>query len=131
MRQETLHIVLCNGAKSTSKLSKIINKNILNLCHEPGKRERNVNIQLPKFVGSVHHLSDRIKDLLEIASYIYAADRNISRGSLDAVEYNKWARSFHFVFPVRDLEFWSRKEVQNCLSEALQFMSGDNSYEFT
>lgn len=128
---DKLHIVLCNGANFPKKLSKKPNKDILQLNHNPGSSERNVNIQLPDFVSSVYHLPDRVKDLLEMAAYIYAADRKTYRGALDSVEYQKWDRIFHFVFPVRDYAFWVRMDVQNCLSEALQFMSGDKSYNFT
>lgn len=131
MTVDPLHIVLCNGAKFPKKLNRKSNKDILKLYHSPDKTERNVNIQLPDFVGSVYHLPNRVKDLLEIAAYIYAADRRTHRGALDAVEYQKWDRTFHFVFPVRDFDFWNRTEVQVCLSETLQFMSGDKSYEFT
>ena len=131
MKVDTLHIVLCNGAKSPKKLTRNSNKEILQLSHAPGKKDSNISIQLPDFVGNVYHLPDRIKDLLEIAAYIYAADRKTHRGNLDAVEYQKWDRSFHFVFPVRDFSFWNRTEVKTCLSEALQFLSGDRSYEFT
>lgn len=131
MRGEPLHIILCNEAKFPKKLNRLSNKEILRLFHTPGKSNRNVNIQLPDFVGSVYHLPDRVKDLLEIAAYVYAADRNTHRGSLSAVEYQKWDRSFHFVFPVRDFTFWNQPEVKTNLSEPLTFMSGDKSYEFT
>jgi len=76
-------------------------------------------------------LQDNVKDLLELAAYIYAADRKIKRGEIDAVEYQSWDRSFHFVFPVRDLPFWNRNDVHSALSEALEFMTGDKSYKFT
>lgn len=131
MTGEPLHIVLCNGAKFPKKLNRKANKDILKLHHDPGNPDKNVNIQLPDFVGSVYHLPNRVKDLLEMAAYIYAADRKTHRGTLDAVEYQKWDRTFHFVFPVRDYAFWSRPDVQAPLSEALTFMSGDKSYEFT
>lgn len=131
MTGEALHIVLCNGAKFPRKLNRISNKDTLKLFHDPGSSERNVNIQLPDFVGAVYHLPDRIKDLLEMAAYIYAADRKTHRGTLNSVEYQKWDRTFHFVFPVRDIDFWNRPDVQSALSEALVFMSGDKSYEFS
>lgn len=100
MTTELQNIVLCNSGTLPKKLSRRPNKSILKLYHAPETPERNVNIQLPDFVGSVYHLPDRIKDLLEIAAYIYAADRKTHRGAINAVEYQKWDRSFHFVFPV-------------------------------
>jgi len=131
MTGELEHIVLCNGAKLPMKLNKKANSDILKLFHEGGNNERNVNIQLPDFVGSVFHLPDRVKDLLEISAYIYAADRKTHRGTTNAVEYQKWDRSFHFVFPVRDLGFWNNQAVKNSLSAALEFMSGDKKYDFS
>ena len=65
MTGEALHIVLCNGAKFPRKLNRRANKDTLKLFHNPSSSERNVNIQLPDFVGAVYHLPDRIKDLLE------------------------------------------------------------------
>lgn len=131
MKGEPLHIVLCNGAKFPKELNRRANKDTLKLFHDPGSSERNVNIQLPCFVGAVYHLPNRIKDLLEIAAYVYATDRKTLRGTLNSVEYHKWDRTFHFVFAVRDIAFWNRKDVQFALSEALVFMTGDKSYEFS
>ena len=131
MKREPLHIILCNGAKFPSKLNSKTNKVILKLFHDPKSSDRNVNIQLPDFVGAVYHLPDRIKDLLEIAAYIYAADRKTLRGTINSVEYQNWDRKFHFVFVVRDVDFWNRVDVQTTLAEALVFMSGDKSFEFS
>ena len=57
----------------------------------------NVKLGLPNFVRDVYHLPDRTLDLLELAAYVYCADRMSSRGPKVAVEYQAWARSFHFV----------------------------------
>ena len=46
-----------------------------------------VRLGLPDFVRSVNFLPDRCLDLLEIAAYVFAADRLTSRGSREAVEY--------------------------------------------
>ncbi|MDE0230814.1 MAG: hypothetical protein OXI56_04730 [bacterium] len=93
--------------------------------------QANVRIGLPNFVRDVYYLPDRALDLLELAAFVYCADRMKSRGSKRAVEYHAWARSFHFVVKVRDHAFWSRKEVADCLSEALRFMTGDREYRFS
>jgi len=92
----------------------------------------NVIIELNRFVNNVYKFrKDRIKDLLEIAGYVFAADRKTSRGAKDALEYHSWSRYFHFHFKVRDIDFWNREDVKNVLSEALCFMTGDYAYEFT
>ena len=76
----------------------------------------------------MYHLRDRTLDLLELAAYVYCADRMSRRGAKGAVEYHAWARSFHFVVKVRDYAFWKRSDVSACLSRALQFMTGDLEY---
>ncbi|NHM28098.1 hypothetical protein G7K71_14135 [Desulfofundulus sp. TPOSR] len=120
--------VVCNGAD----FPKNGNNKILYLEYLPGKNiSPNVKISLPKFISSVYYLPDRIRDLLEIAAYVFAADRMIKRGEIDSLEYHAWARSFHFFVKVRDFEFWQKPNIQNKLNEALSFMTGDLEYKFT
>ncbi|MBN8698841.1 MAG: hypothetical protein J0L54_04460 [Chitinophagales bacterium] len=68
---------------------------------------------------------------MEIAGYVYAADRMVKRGSPDAVEYHSWSREMRFFIKVRDYDFWKKKNVNQKLSDALTFVSGDLSYSFT
>jgi hypothetical protein len=91
---------------------------------------RNVNLQLPRFVDQVLHLPQRILDLLEIAAYVFAADRMTFRGANEAVELQAWPRAMHFVIRVRDAGFWNRTSVKQKLSAALLFMTGDKDYLF-
>ena len=90
-----------------------------------------IRLGLPDFVRSINYLPDRYLDLLEIAAYVFAADRRTTRGSRQAVEYQSWARSLHFIVKVRDYEFWSQPSVSEALQAALRFATGDHSYEFT
>ena len=123
--------ILCNDARvpdgSSAAASKI---QVLNYQSQ-GSISPNVRIGLPDFVRDVHYLPDRILDLLELAAYVFCADRMSSRGNRDALEYYAWARSFHFIIKVRDHEFWSSKSVSDCLSRALEFMTGDRRYLFS
>lgn len=120
--------VLCNGAESlqesTTCESKILNLNYLGTS-------RNIRIGLPDFVRNVYHLPPRVLDLLELAAYVYCADRKFRRGSKDNLEYHSWARSFHFVVKVRDDRFWKQDKVSRYLSNVLEFMTGDREYRFT
>ncbi|MDO8721834.1 MAG: 7-cyano-7-deazaguanine synthase [Syntrophales bacterium] len=75
-------------------------------------------------------MPDRILDLLEIAAYVFAADRWVSRGRKDAVEFHAWMRSIRFIIRVRDSNFWNRPEVKRKLSDVLIFMTGDKEYTF-
>jgi hypothetical protein len=82
-------LVLCNGASRPEDISAY--KNVLTLAYNPNApTERNIQLSLPDFVRNVHHLPDRLLDLLEIAAYIFSADRLIRRGERDDVEYHAW-----------------------------------------
>jgi 7-cyano-7-deazaguanine synthase in queuosine biosynthesis len=69
---------------------------------------------------------ERLTDFLEVASYIFAADRTTSRGN--AILKNmgeEWRRALHLVIGVREPAFWNRQDVRHTLSEALAFLSED------
>ena len=119
------HLILASGAKGPRET-----KAALQLHYVEGQAGQLVRIGLPQFVRDVYHLPPRILDLLEIASYIFATDRYISRGPKDAVEYHAWARHIDFHIGVRDIDFWSRAAVTKALSDGLTFMSGDAEYTF-
>ena len=89
-----------------------------------------MKVGLPALVQSVYHLPPRVLDLIEIASFVFAADRSCSRGPRYAVEFNSWARTFRFFIKVRDVEFWNQRAVSDKLVELLTFLTGDSSYEF-
>lgn len=75
-------------------------------------------------------IPDRFHDLLEIATYVYCADQEAVRGQRNAETFgNYWRRHFHFIIPVRDLQFWRTDDVCNCLKQTLGFLS-DDKYEF-
>jgi len=70
---------------------------------------------------------ERLTDLIEIASYVFAADRNVSRGSAEDRAYSaNWRRTFRLVVAVQELEFWQRHDVKAALCEALGFLSEDD-----
>lgn len=76
------------------------------------------------------NIPDDLVDLLEVASYIYAADSALSRGGkTDARMGAHWRRNFRFVIPVRLPDLWSSKPVSSALVETLSFLS-DDEYEF-
>lgn len=95
--------------------------------------QANVHIRLEnvaKVLGQ--HLSPRLIDLLEIASYVFSADCATPRGRAwtDESSTESWSRDFAFVIPVRDLAFWRSTRIRSLLSELLNFLS-DDSYSFT
>lgn len=121
---ESTHHLLCNDAAA------VIPSGAKSLRLEYRGGKRNVRIALPGFVHQLLHVPPRFLDLLEIAAYVYCADRWSHRGAKRAVEYHAWSRDFVFHIKVRDLEFWSRADVCEQLSAALTFLSGDRSFEF-
>jgi hypothetical protein len=78
------------------------------------------------------HLSPRLVDLLEIASYVFSADCATSRGSewTDESSTEPWSRDFAFVIPVREPAFWNTSERKCLITEILSFLSNDK-YSFT
>ena len=75
---------LCNDAQlheeGSAAASRIQTLNYESRCN----RQANVRIGLPDFVSGVYHLPDRVLDLLELAAYVYCADRMTSRGQVRA-----------------------------------------------
>lgn len=127
MNEFTEHIIACNGVKLKEYFD---NPKYLELEHREEYKEQNVNINLNNFVTKIYKLNNRLKDLLEIAGYIFAADRKTYRGNPDDTEYHGWSRAFNFHFNVRDYSFWKRPDIQELMEQALCFMSGDHSYKF-
>ncbi|MCW3111071.1 MAG: Queuosine biosynthesis protein QueC, partial [Segetibacter sp.] len=126
------HVVLCGGIDLPRKYKKYHSGHVHYLIFDPDNKGHNINLELPHFIRTLNcGFPDRIKDLLEVAGYVYAADRMIGRGATDSLEYHSWSRTLDFFIKVRDIEFWSNPEISKCLSDALTFVSGDQSYSFT
>lgn len=120
---------LCNGAEPVDGLTQS-DYTVLEYRNFGSVRPI-VRLGLPDFVTSVYHLPNRCLDLLELAAYVFAADRLTRRGSRAAVEYQSWSRRLRFVVRVRDFEFWSQTSVREALEATLCFATGDQSYDFT
>ena len=128
MNSTSEYIVACNGHRVKPKDD---GKHYLTLEYRGNNHDKNVIISLNNFTSKVYHLSNRLKDLLEIAGYIFAADRKTYRGKPGDIEYHSWSRKFKFHFRVRDYDFWNKSEIKDLLNQALSFMTGDQSYEFS
>ncbi len=114
---------LCKSSECTQDELNLINFAINDL-------EPNVTIGYEGFVIDPHALTDRVLDLLQISAMVFCADRMARRGERESVSNGSWARAFEFHIAVFDYEFWIQKKVQNKLSEALCFMTGDRSFDF-
>jgi 7-cyano-7-deazaguanine synthase in queuosine biosynthesis len=93
--------------------------------------ERKVELKIGDIRRSMYkEIPERFHDLLEIATYVYCADQEAIRGQRDTETFgDNWRRHFHFVIPVRDLNFWRSENVSDCLIRTLGFLS-DDKYEF-
>jgi 7-cyano-7-deazaguanine synthase in queuosine biosynthesis len=80
--------------------------------------------------GLFKALPKRFADLLDIASYVYAADQATPRGKKDVDTFGRqWRRKLDFIIPVRDAEFWGDAEIAGLLQNTLGFLS-DDYYSF-
>ena len=129
MKNVSPQIVLCNGANLPQQWAQY--EPLILEYREDADSTQNVKLALADFVRSVGHLPDRILDLLEIATYVFCADRLVPRGHNANLEYHSWSRLFHFVIKVRDFDFWNMPIVKKRLKDAVTFMSGDQAYHFT
>lgn len=121
------HIVLCNAAPKSLIPRRKNDKEPLRLDYASGG---NVRLRLPDFVRSVGTLPIRVLDLLEIAAYVFAADRLTDRGAKDALVFDSWSRVFDFAIKVRDADFWNDSSTKDKLIELLLYISGDREYQF-
>lgn len=129
MKENPPQIVLCNGADLPKQWEQ---SNYLSLEYRDiAIANQNVKLALRDFVRDVYYLPDRILDLLEIAAYVYCADRLKSRGHKTVLEPHSWARTFYFFIKVRDYEFWENPDVKERLKNALVYMTGDQAYHFS
>jgi len=110
MNASTPNVFFCNNASKPSGLSSECN--VVTMAYLKGDPNRLVNLKLPRFVDQMYYLPDRVLDLLEIAAYVFAADRWAYRGPKQAVEFHAWSRSMHFYIRVRDIAFWNKDDVK-------------------
>src|SRR5947209_5684733 len=70
------------------------------------------------------------RDLIDVATFVYAADQSCSRGgSCDEEFGDRWRRRLHLSVAVRRPEVWSSLDVRELLVQTLSFLSEDE-YHF-
>jgi hypothetical protein len=77
-----------------------------------------------------------LRDLLDLAAYVTAADQAVDRANGGRVEGPElgagWRRAFRFRVPVRELDLWNSDAVQAALVQTLSFLSDDHYvFEFS
>lgn len=88
---------------------------------------RNITLRLSDLTNRmVNALAPEVADLIEVATYVYAADLATSRGGLTSRAMGAdWRRDFRFVIPVRSPDRWNDRSVREALCGALSFLSED------
>jgi 7-cyano-7-deazaguanine synthase in queuosine biosynthesis len=119
------YLVLCGGLDRPPKASKST------VCLNLHSASPNVRLRITDISRRLlTNIPDVLADLLEIASYVYAADAAISRGGkIDVRMGARWRRRFRFLISVRQPDHWSSDPVLSALCETLSFLSEDD-YEF-
>ena len=75
-------------------------------------------------------LTDRMVDLLRIASTVYFVDRAVRRDR--SGRGDGWTRHITSSIEVQDIGFWKRPETRELLEQTVGFVSGDRwSFEFS
>ncbi len=117
------HLILCGGV--TPKKGTEAKTHSLQL----GKDKKQGQIYFDTESITKKMMSDLpavLKDLLEVATYVYVADQIVSRGGNRRFDYGKtWNRRLRFKIPVRENDIWSNAEVTQLLEDTLSFASGD------
>jgi hypothetical protein len=117
-------VVLCGDAPSPNRRGKVLSLSASgakpNIRLETDDLGRRILKSLPS-VGA---------DLIEVATYVFAADQVTRRGGQTASRLaTDWRRDFRFISPVRNPNRWNDPEVRSSLERLLGFMS-DDSFRF-
>ena len=123
-------VIFCGGVDSGKKRPRPEPLR-LRLGKEEGKGQIHLEVDAitKKMVAKLPHV---LRDLLEVASYVYVADQATTRGGTRGFDYgHKWHRRFRFRIPVREYGIWSDPHIRELLEETLCVASGDTySFEF-
>jgi hypothetical protein len=121
--------IICGDAKATVPAES--EADALQLHLYGVEDEHKITLQIDDIRTQMYkEVPARFHDLLDIATYVFAADQAIERGAKDVETFGgNWRRRLHFVVPVGDAEFWRSDKVKQCLQATLGFLSDDH-YEF-
>jgi hypothetical protein len=97
------------------------------LCLSTVGPARNVRLKLSDLTRPMwRNIPPLILDLLDIATYVYAADQAVSRGEDREADFgDAWRRRLFFRIAVRQPDFWSQPQVSRALVHLLSFLSDD------
>src|SRR5262245_21304093 len=101
------------------------------LCLHTSGPNPNVWLRLTDLARPMwRNIPPRMLDLIDIATYVYAADQAVSRGEDGDADFgDKWRRRLFFRIAVRQPDFWNSTAVSRTLVDVLSFLS-DDMYQF-
>ncbi len=89
-----------------------------------------LNLRAQNLAGTVlTAVAHRAADLVRIASFVYAADQDLSRGGPADVYGREWRRHIALCLPVSDPTFWQQDTIRSRLTTVLSFLTEDR-WEF-
>ncbi|MFZ5908808.1 MAG: 7-cyano-7-deazaguanine synthase [Chloroflexota bacterium] len=126
----TSNLFLCDGAVPQLTTENAVWDNRVEIRTQGS--QANLKLEIDDLSSSILSPIDALSaDIVRIASYVYAADQSVSRGTETDVYGSKWTRQMHFVIPVSDPSTWGQEEISLGLSDTLSFLTGDNfTFEF-
>jgi len=121
--------IICGDATATVPAES--RADVLRLHLYGGDDDYKITLQIDDIRRQLYkQVPARFHDLLDIATYVFAADQAIERGARDVETFgSSWRRRLRFVVPVGDVDFWRSDKVRQCLQTTLGFLSDDH-YEF-
>jgi 7-cyano-7-deazaguanine synthase in queuosine biosynthesis len=123
-------LIVCGGLPAEASASDVIELDV----SRDAPAYRRIDFDTAKLCAPlVDDLPAVLADALELAAYIYCADRLVTRGGAKAGRGvgDAWARHLVFRIPVRCHDLWQRPEVLSRLVDTLSFLSGDKfTFEF-
>jgi len=121
--------IICGDATATVPAGS--EADVLRLHLYGGDDDYKITLQIDDIRRQMYkEVPARLHDLLDIATYVFAADQAIERSARDVETFgSNWRRRLRFVVPVGDVDFWRSDKVRQCLQATLGFLSDDH-YEF-
>jgi 7-cyano-7-deazaguanine synthase in queuosine biosynthesis len=113
-------VILCGDAKAPRRTRKIVPLSVTGSSANVALQSEDIGRRM------LRSLPSALADLLDVATYVYAADQLVSRGGETASRLGAdWRRELRFIIPVREPDRWSSPEVTSSLERLLGFMSED------